>query len=380
MKNVPKDMLRRDDVIWWMNILEMVDHFVEPKTALTIANWWDDNKGPLILEGPPGGGKTTLGEKIAQALGAGFYVLPCFKSLGKREALYDWDRNVQAILVEEAKLLQESNPIISENNRLLGKATNKVIYNRDAMVPGILAQSLLDEEGYDSEYEYIDESREVIMLMDELDKVPSEEAFEAILLEFLEKGVISIPELNIKIKPRSGKRPHIIITSNAGRGGLRESLSHPVLRRGRYIYLPEADPGRQFCILRQAAPKLSQEVARDAVAFTYWAKKVTKMDKPIALSELIMWARTLEMCKVKELTPNVVDATISELAKGELDAKRLLGATKRIFKIIHRTYYQESINTVDKNVLQFPKQNNQGISTSLHTVNQPNNKKLVRIR
>jgi MoxR-like ATPase len=283
MKNVPKDMLRRDDVVWWMQHLEMVDHYVEPETALTIANWWDDRQGPLILEGPPGGGKTSLVKRIAELMGVPFYRLQCYKSIGKGESLYDWDKNVQGVLVQEAA-----------KNNVLGEDVNQIIYQKPAMVLGILGQCLEDGD------------EDVIVLIDELDKIPSEEAFEGLLLEFLEESAITIPELNSRITPKSGKRPHVVITSNAGRGGLKESLSHPVLRRGRYIYLPEPDPGRQFSILEQAAPNLSKTVIRDVVAFTHWAKKLVRFEKPIALSEVIMWARTLEMCKVKELTASVI--------------------------------------------------------------------------
>jgi MoxR-like ATPase len=332
-KTVPKDMLRRDDVIWWMKHLEMVEHYVEPETALTIVNWWDDRQGPLILEGPPGGGKTSLVKKIAELMGVPFYRLQCYKSIGKAESLYDWDKNVQGVLVQEAA-----------KNNLLDNDVNKIIYQKNAMVLGILAQALEDDE------------EDVIVLIDELDKIPSEEAFEGLLLEFLEEAAITIPELNSRIIPKSGKRPHVAMTSNAGRGGLKESLSHPVLRRGRYIYLPEPDLGRQFSILEQCAPSLPKEVLRDVVAFTYWAKKLVRFEKPIALSEVIMWARTLEMCKVQQLNRSVVEATIAELAKRQRDKTVLLAATDRLLKKIHKAYYQ------DQNVLQFPKHNNQSLA------------------
>ncbi len=354
IKTVPKDMLRRNDVIWWMKHLEMVDHYVEPETALTIANWWDDRQGPLILEGPPGGGKTSLAKRIAEMMGVAFYRLQCYKSIGKAEALYDWDRNVQGVLVQEAA-----------KNNLLGEDVNKVIYQKNAMLLGLLGQSLEDEDS------------NVIVLIDELDKIPSEEAFEGLLLEFLEEAAITIPELNSRLTPKSGKRPHVVITSNAGRGGLKESLSHPVLRRGRYIYLPEPEPGRQYCILEQCAPKLPKQVIRDVVAFTYWAKKLVGFEKPIALSETIMWARTLEMCKVTHLNRSVIEATIAELAKRERDKTVLLAATDRLLKIIYKAYYQ------DRNVLHFPAQNNQADQVSNNQQNttiKEVSRKLIKIR
>jgi MoxR-like ATPase len=355
IKNVPKNMLRRDDVIWWMNRLEQVDHYIEPETALTIANWWDDSQGPLILEGPPGGGKTSLAKKIAELMGASFYRLQCYKSIGKTEALYDWDKNIQRVLVQEAA-----------KNNLLGSDINKIIYQNNAMVLGVLAQSLMDEDDIEDQYRDVVEPRRVVVLIDELDKIPSEDAFEGLLLEFLEEAAITVPELNTRISPRSGKRPHVVITSNAGKGGLKESLSHPILRRGRYVYLPEPEPGRQFCILEQCAPNLAKEVIRDVVAFTYWAKKLVRFEKPIALSEVIMWARTLEMCKVKHLDRSVVEATIAELAKRDRDKTVLLTATDRLLKIIYKAYYQ------DQNVVQFPSINNQNNQSASNQGNQGN--------
>lgn len=380
MQKVPKNMLRREDVIWWMERLEQVEHYIEPETALTIANWWDDSQGPLILEGPPGGGKTSLAKKIAELMGASFYRLQCYKSIGKNEALYDWDKSVQRVLVEEAV-----------KNNVLGTDINKIIYQKNAMVLGVLAQSLMDEEDIEEQYRGFIEPRDVIVLIDELDKIPSEEAFEGLLLEFLEEAAITVPELNNRITPKSGKRPHVIITSNAGRGGLKESLSHPVLRRGRYIYLPEPDPGRQFSILEQCAPNLAKTVLRDIVAFTYWAKKLVRFEKPIALSEVIMWARTLEMCKVKELNRSVVESTIAELAKRERDKTVLLACTDRLLKKIEKNFYQNktnisnfALNATSTNVLQFPKQSkenivNQSINQEI-AANQSSTTKLVKIR
>ena len=113
------------------------------------------------------------------------------------------------------------------------------------------------------------------------------------------------------------------------------------------------------------------------MAFTYWAKKLVGFEKPIALSETIMWARTLEMCKVKHLNRSVVEATIAELAKRERDKTVLLAATDRLLKIIYKAYYQ------NRNVLHFPAQNNQADQVSnnqQNTTNQSSSKRLVKIR
>jgi MoxR-like ATPase len=181
-----------------------------------------------------------------------------------------------------------------------------------------------------------DSHSHVFVLINELDKIPGQEAFEALLLEYLDEHAITLLETGERIEPAAQKPPHTIITSNAGVVGasLRDSFSYPVLRRGRYIYLPEADSARQYAILRQAAPSLNHTVLRDMVLFVERAS-AWKLERPIALSETIMWARSLEWLAVTELTEQVVYSSLSDLAKSREDADRLRSATKYLLQYVH---------------------------------------------
>jgi MoxR-like ATPase len=288
-------------------LLEGQSYFIDDETSLTIATWLEDRSGPLILEGPPGSGKTSLAKCLAAAKGAPLYRLECYKSIGRREALYSWDERLQ-----EIELKRQVDRFGS-----LPEDVASVIYHPRMMIQGVLTRALRDPHPH------------AFVLINELDKVPDQESFEALLLEYLDEHAITVLETGERINPAAGTPPHTVITSNAGVAGasLRDSLSFPVLRRGKYVYLPEADRSRQYAILRQAAPGLSIALLRDVVLFvekaSYW-----EMQKPLALSETIRWARSLEWLRVTELTEDVIFKTISDLAKSREDADRLRSATR----------------------------------------------------
>lgn len=303
--------LRIKETVELKELLRQQGYFIDDETSLTGATWLEDRTGPLILEGPPGSGKTSLAKCLAAAKGAPLYRLECYKSLGRREALYSWDERLQEI---ELKRHVERFGELPED-------AASIIYQPRMMVPGVLTRALRDPHP------------DVFVLINELDKIPEQEAFEALLLEYLDEHAITVPETGERINATAKKPPHTVITSNAGVAGasIRDSLSYPVLRRGKYVYLPDANRNRQYAILRQAAPGLSTSVLQDAVLFvekaSYW-----EMQKPLALSEMIMWVRTLEWLGVTELTEEVILSSLSDLAKSREDADRLRSATRYLLQ------------------------------------------------
>ena len=97
------------------------------------------------------------------------------------------------------------------------------------------------------------------------------------------------------------------------------------------------DPTHQVSILEKSAPNLAKEVIKNVVDFAFWTEKLVRLEKPIALSELINWTKTLEMLGVKELNSSVVELSIGELAKRQNDQANLLINTSRILKIVQQS-------------------------------------------
>jgi MoxR-like ATPase len=323
-------------VAGWIHKLRQVGYFIPYQMALPVAFWWRDRGGPLILEGPPGGGKTRLAEAIIDCCGLRehFYRVQCYRSISRSQTLYDWDRKLQDIALDAYVQMHDGRA--PEN-------PSEVIYDVKNMVPGQLARVLQDT------------NPDATLLIDEIDKVPSGEGFEAVLLEYLGEHKITVAEANRQITPASGFPPHTVITSNAGidNSSLVETLSYPLLRRGLYrIWVPEPDPATRYKILRTNAIKVNSTLIVDVVHFIEYISD-WKLDKAVALSETINWIRFLEFLAVDELTPDVVAATLGAIAKLTTDTERLADGIRAILVHIKNKRQQINVEQCEADIANF---------------------------
>src|SRR5699024_3865563 len=58
---------------------------------------------PLLLEGEPGAGKTSLAEALADGLGLNLIRLQCYEGIDATQALYDWDFTKQILHLRAAE-------------------------------------------------------------------------------------------------------------------------------------------------------------------------------------------------------------------------------------------------------------------------------------
>src|SRR5690348_4959420 len=55
---------------------------------------------PLLLEGPPGAGKTQIAKVLSQALGMPLIRLQCYEGIDEARALYQWNEPLQRMALE----------------------------------------------------------------------------------------------------------------------------------------------------------------------------------------------------------------------------------------------------------------------------------------
>ena len=124
---------------------------------------------PVLIEGPPGSGKTELARVVALAAGTGIERLQCYEGINEEKAIGKFDESLQRLY-------------LNTQGGALGDSWTSLrsgLHTLDFFVEGPLLRAL--------QYE-----TPCVLLIDEIDKVSQE--FEAELLEILSEWQISVPK------------------------------------------------------------------------------------------------------------------------------------------------------------------------------------------
>ena len=269
--------------------LEAAKYVIDPIT-LQVVYLAARMQKPIIVEGPPGCGKTALAHAIAAAGDTVIERLQCYEGINEEKAIGKFDSALQKLFLEtQADHLQKD-----------WDAIRSTLHTLDFFVQGPLLRSLL----YD---------KSCVLLIDEVDKV--DEGFEALLLEILSEWQISVPKLGT-IKHTT--IPFVILTSNEVR-----RLGDPLRRRSFYLRVEFPNVAKEAEILSVRStttnPSLRRVIAGLAHALRGW-----QMEKPVSIAEMLELAQALEILGLEEITPEMRDILLPLVAKTEADRKRLL--------------------------------------------------------
>ena len=255
---------------------------------------------PVLVEGPPGVGKTELAKAAAGFLEAPLIRLQCYEGLDESRALYEWKYGKQLLYTQLLRdklsgVLADTESLEQSMHRLgdLGDA----FYSETFLEPRPLLRALRADEP-------------VVLLIDEIDKADQE--FEAFLLELLSDFQISIPEMGTV---RARHQPLVFLTSNDQR-----ELSDALKRRCLHLYIPYPEAALERRILAERVPELDARLREQLVDFIQHLRE-QDMKKLPAVSESLDWARALVLLHADSLEPELVEQTLTLVLKNEQDAE-----------------------------------------------------------
>lgn len=214
----------------------------------------------IILDGPPGAGKSYMAKVIAKLVGAAFLQYSCHPDTSIEEVIRDI--NIEA-------------PVVAQSGFAEKKYTKDDIY-----IFGPL-------------YDAVRQSKKgpVVLLIDEIDKART--AIDALLLGFLNDGYLSIQGLGedngVERLFCNLNNLIVVITKNDER-----DLHPALLRRGRVVYMDYPLPQVETRILTELAG-IGREAAASLVTQANKLRRNPQISKPPSPPELVRVALDFKM-------------------------------------------------------------------------------------
>lgn len=255
---------------------------------------------PILVEGPPGVGKTELAKKTAEYLSSELIRMQCYEGLDEAKALYEWKYGKQLLYTQ---LLKDQLGDVMRGAKGLDESVDRlhqfgdIFYSEEFLEPRPLLKALREEDG-------------AVLLIDEIDKADQE--FEAFLLELLSDYQVTIPEIGTV---KALAKPIVILTSNNTR-----ELGDALKRRCLHLYIPFPDPKLEQEIISVQVPEMDEALRTQLVDFVSELRKLSLKKVP-AVSETIDWARALLLLNVHTLDHDWVKNTLNLLLKFQDDVE-----------------------------------------------------------
>jgi MoxR-like ATPase len=238
----------------------------------------------MLIEGPPGVGKTELAKVIAKAFERDFFRIQCYEGITFEQIVGEWNYQKQLLHLEAAR--NEAN-------------SEEKIFDEEYFIQRPLLNAFLNEN-------------DSVLLIDEIDK--ADEEVESFLLQALGEQEITINDLGtFQLK----NDLIVILTSNSQRSLLDETKD-----RCLFLYIPYPTVEREIEIVKSKLPDADEEVVSTVVKLVHNIRNLNLMKKP-SVRGTVDWVKSVTNLGTKNLDESL-ESSIGVAIKTESDKKRVI--------------------------------------------------------
>lgn len=250
-------------------------------------------KKPVLVEGPPGVGKTELSKAVSRAFGRDFFRVQCYEGITFEQIVGEWNYQKQLLHLEMSKL-----------TKIEGLDTENDVFSDEFFIKRPLLSAFMND-------------KPSVILIDEIDK--ADEEVESFLLQALGEGQITVNDLGTFNLQNDLM---VILTSNAQRMLLDETKD-----RCLFLYIDYPSFDRELSIVNSRVPDASTELVKKVVERIQSIRKLNLAKKP-SIRATVDWVKTILALGSPEGNDETLKRTVGVVLKSEDDKKKVL---KEIF-------------------------------------------------
>ena len=239
---------------------------------------------PMLIEGPPGVGKTELAKVIAKAFDRDFFRIQCYEGITFEQIVGEWNYQKQLLHLEAAK--NDSNNVDE-------------IFDDEFFIRRPLLNAFLND-------------KDSVLLIDEIDK--ADEEVESFLLQALGEQEITINDLGTFLLKND---LIVILTSNSQRSLLDETKD-----RCLFLYIPYPTVEREIEIVKSKLPYVEDETVSYVVKLVHQIRNLNLMKKP-SVRGTVDWVKSVTNLGTKNIDQSLEDS-VGVAIKTESDKKRVM--------------------------------------------------------
>jgi len=238
---------------------------------------------PMLIEGPPGVGKTELAKVIAKSFNRDFFRIQCYEGITFEQIVGEWNYQKQLLHLEAAK--NDSNNVDK-------------IFDDEFFIRRPLLNAFLNDN-------------DSVLLIDEIDK--ADEEVESFLLQALGEHEITINDLGtFELK----NDLIVILTSNSQRLLLDETKD-----RCLFLYIPYPTVEREIEIVKSKLPEANDETVSHVVKLVHDIRNLNLMKKP-SVRGTVDWVKSISNLGTNNINKSM-EESMGVAIKTESDKKRV---------------------------------------------------------